>query len=715
VLRGALGLLLLACAAEAARAEDAPVHEAEPIVVEGEREPLPIEVYRDAPIETQVVGEEEIESVPAQDAAEVVRMLPGVRTQQRVQGEEAAVSIEGMPPEYTKVLVNGQRYTGQLGAVADLADVPLTNVKQIEVLRGSQALRYGTDAAGGVINVVTKPPPESGTTLEIETGAGDQHQVTHSGTLGVRSGALGLALSGTYDQIGGYAPIDDADAVFVPAGGPHSRNKVEDGYGLATYDLGESLRWRSNLGWRRERERFVPEEEEAGVASEVQGVSHRRFERWLGGSGLEWRPAESLRLEGGLHYYRGITNSEVGREFELDEDEWKLDLYGEHLAEWGPLQHVLAGGVDLRRPRLRLDEGELPAGVEIPGLSLSGIDEEFRSTGLFLSSESIWWDRLSLLLGARIEAHSEFDSEVLPQIALRFQPWRPLALRASWGRNARTPSLRDLYQPPVPQVGGAYFLAGSPDLQPESSESWRAGIELTPHPKVYLAATGFWNEIDDMIRNVPAAPIAIGSFVLEERTTGTLPPTSLTCQLNPSDVRCAGSLRQTVVTIERPLFRKANLDHVRTRGVEAVLHVQPHAWVDLLFAYTYLDTDVDSERFPDLEELPNEPHHAVEARALFTLPKLRTRLGATAHWRGRSLRETSGTGLATFVDADEKTDHEWTLDLRLSQPIGDRFEAFVDVRNVTDRRVVDSYQIRGRSFFVGLRANFDFAGGKGTP
>ena len=131
-------LLLVAClllAAVAARAEDpAPAPEtSEPAsaeegevergaeIVVQERVLEPAEIFQDSPIETEIVPEKEIAEEPARNAADVVENLTGIRTQRRLQGEEAAVSIDGMPPEYTRILVDGQRYSGEIGDVDDLA------------------------------------------------------------------------------------------------------------------------------------------------------------------------------------------------------------------------------------------------------------------------------------------------------------------------------------------------------------------------------------------------------------------------------------------------------------------------------------------------------------------------------------------------------------------------------------------------------------------
>src|SRR4029453_11907005 len=126
-----------------------------------------------------------------------------------------------------------------------------------------------------------------------------------------------------------------------------------------------------------------------------------------------------------------------------------------------------------------LENGPLPFGVPAD-LESEDVDQDFQTGALFVEDEIALHERVSLLAGVRGELHSEFGFDVLPQVALLVKPHETVQVRLSWGRNRRVPTLEDLYQPPVPQLGGAYFLVGNPDLETESSTSWRTGVEWTP-------------------------------------------------------------------------------------------------------------------------------------------------------------------------------------------------------------------------------------------
>jgi outer membrane receptor for ferrienterochelin and colicin len=219
---------------------------------------------------------------------------------------------------------------------------------------------------------------------------------------------------------------------------------------------------------------------------------------------------------------------------------------------------------------------------------------------------------------------------------------------------------------------------------------------------VALSLSVFHNDITDHIRSTLMGSVPIGSVVV--------PPPPLTPELERLCELTGYTLPEcnpepTVVPINSPLFRKANLDSVVTQGIEGRVRVRPHRLAEFEVAYTYMDTDVVDSNL-DIEALPNEPHHVVDVNGAFQIPKLGTMLVAQARWRGSALTETSGTGLASFTTFSE-SDPSLVIDLGVRQPLTRGFELFADVFNVTDERVVDSYVIRGTSFLVGITGRFD--------
>jgi outer membrane receptor protein involved in Fe transport len=326
---------------------------------------------------------------------------------------------------------------------------------------------------------------------------------------------------------------------------------------------------------------------------------------------------------------------------------------------------------------------------------------------------------LTLEIGARARFHSEFDTKVLPNAAVLIQPFDSLRLRASWGQSYRTPSLRDLHQPPTPQLGGAYFLSGNPNLEPEESTSVRGGFEWTPERWLNFASTAFYNDIDDHIRSRPAGQIQVGTRTRAVEPDPALEPICEAQRMffpDPADwtPECVAFFAGVPITVTEPIlsnvFEKANLDSVRTWGVEVQLRLRPWSYAELAVDYTWLRTHV-SDPAIDIDELPNEAEHAASVRAVLTAPWYDTSLTTALRYRSGVIPERSGTGLLTFVDSSSRTDPSYQLDFRLAQPIAQPWlvglRVYVDALNVTDERREDSYAIRGRSFVAGVTGTFE--------
>ena len=129
-------------------------------------------LVKDAPASTTVISQEELQTMPYRDLAEAVRNVPGVEIDASA-GKLGGFSflIRGMPADYTLLLVDGRRTKpgGQIAtnnngmeSMYNAFMPPLSAIEKIEVIRGPMSTLYGSDAMGGMVNIVTKKIPENG-------------------------------------------------------------------------------------------------------------------------------------------------------------------------------------------------------------------------------------------------------------------------------------------------------------------------------------------------------------------------------------------------------------------------------------------------------------------------------------------------------------------------------------------------------------------------
>jgi outer membrane receptor for ferrienterochelin and colicins len=113
------------------------------------------EIDEDVPVTVEVITKEELETAKVQTVQEALQYVSGVTvTTQKSSYGLGTVQMNGMPGPHTLVLVDGQRVGAQGGAI--LEDFSTEMVEQIEIVKGPLSSLYGSDAMGGVINIITK-------------------------------------------------------------------------------------------------------------------------------------------------------------------------------------------------------------------------------------------------------------------------------------------------------------------------------------------------------------------------------------------------------------------------------------------------------------------------------------------------------------------------------------------------------------------------------
>jgi len=203
-------LLLLAgagCAALAAASDT--VADADHVVVTATRTPTPIDEVL-APV--LVIDRADIERSAASDVTELLRFHAGLDLGRNGgPGQTTAVFIRGAESNHTLVMVDGVRINPGTIGLAALQNIPPAMVERIEVVKGPRSALYGTDAIGGVINVITRRGARNGWSAEIGYGDYETTQASLSG--GVATGRVEFDFGVSYVDSAGFPTrtTDDTD------------------------------------------------------------------------------------------------------------------------------------------------------------------------------------------------------------------------------------------------------------------------------------------------------------------------------------------------------------------------------------------------------------------------------------------------------------------------------------------------------------------------
>lgn len=442
---------------------------------------------KDVVVPTTLISRHEIEESGASDVASVLATHAGAQPEGGVPAG-SGMRLQGLGAQRVLVLLDGEPIVGRVNGNLDLSRLPASIIERIEVVEGPQAVLYGSDALGGVINIVTRAPAERPFSGELDLLLGSRSRQEATGTARGSIGAFG------YTATTGHRGVDLAPGI-----------ETADGTRATRWDAHTTVDWRAsptlsvNTGALlvTERQRYRTGQL-YNFADNDQAVV-RLDARWSRGA-HQLTPGLSLsRFD---HLSRASTGSRpVSGTGERDVQQLlKASLiYGGQL-----LAGTLDAGVELRRESIRADR------VQDSARALHTSEPYVQMT---------WALRdLRLTPGARLTLSEQWGDALTPRIALLYRPapLPSLALRASAGRGFRAPDFKELYLNFVNTSAG-YAVAGNPDLRPETSTNLALSAEWSGH-RLYSSVNLFHNVFRDFIETGEAD--AAGTYTYENLDSG---------------------------------------------------------------------------------------------------------------------------------------------------------------------------------------------------
>lgn len=443
-----------------------------------------------------VVTEEEIVERQPSDVLDILRTVPGVTFNRNGGiGTTASVSIRGAESDQTVVLIDGVKLNDPAspGGGFNFGPMVMGNIARVEVVRGSQSVLYGSQAIGGVVNLITREPSETPTAfVRAEYGSRDTAQLV--GNVSGRFGRVGASVGATYLRTDGISAFSKARGGTEPDG--FESRGVNGKLDIALTDtISLDLR-----GFYADSDVDIDGFTSAGFG-DTQEVSKRAD--FVGYAGLNVALLEG-RFRNRLAFaYTNIDRRNV--DYSSGDGVETFDANGENR------RYEYQGVFDAA------DMAELVFGAERE-------ESRFRSSSYGGTPEraDVWINSvygqlnltplagLSLTGGLRYDDHETFGDATTFAASGAYSPnGGSTVLRASYGEGFKAPSLFQLYSE-----------YGNTRLQPEESNSWDVGLtQNLVDGRVQVGATYFERDSTNLINFVSCTnnPIAI----CEDRPNGT--------------------------------------------------------------------------------------------------------------------------------------------------------------------------------------------------
>ncbi|MDR0806672.1 MAG: TonB-dependent vitamin B12 receptor BtuB [Enterobacteriaceae bacterium] len=438
--------------------------DAEQMVVTANRFPQPVSTVL-APMD--VVDRDQIDQWQAKSLTDVLNRLPGVDiSQSGGRGQSASIHVRGTNARHVLMLIDGIRVpiSGIIGE-ADFNQIPISLVQRVEYIRGPRSAVYGSEAIGGVINIITNADKDG---AKIEAGLGSHHYQLYDGSVRQTVGnSTALTAAGAFEDTRGfniqpsstYAPDSDKDGFrskSLWAGIDQTFSEQFSGF-LRAYGYGNDAEYDGSYGDERQ-------------------VYSRNYD-----TGLRFREGDfSSQLIASYQKYKDYNyDSRKG----LYKDGTTLDDMSQRNLQWGNTY--------------RLDRGEVSAGIDWRQEKLESSDNYISdnykrdNTGVYLTGQKAFGD-FTFEAAARSDKNEEFGWHETWQTAAAWEFIPAYRFTLSYGTGFVAPTLGQMYG------SERYNIATNKNLKPEESRQWEVGFEGDTGPLNWRLAA-YRNKITNMI------------------------------------------------------------------------------------------------------------------------------------------------------------------------------------------------------------------------
>jgi outer membrane receptor for ferrienterochelin and colicins len=590
---------------------------------------------KDTPVITEVITRSEIEATGAENIGEVLEHRVGIVVDRDAHGD--GVQLQGLDSDYILILLDGEPQVGRIAGKLDLARITVENVERIEVVKGASSALFGSAAMGGVINVITRKassPFAAQFTNNFET----HNTIDSRSTVELKRDKFNALLTLAANRRNPI-DLDESDLTTTIDGYQNWTHSTRAEYQLTS---------KSTLLFSGQ---YLSQKQE-GI-SETEDVVFDRLGdigNFSGSVGTGYQLGSRSKLTGKIYTARYRDESTViDRDTSLTESS---NVTVQDLIK-GEAQFDTALG----------SKNQLTVGAELifenlESQRITGGEKDVTTDSVFFQNEFRPIANLALVLGGRLDYHSEFGTHFSPKLSGLYHVTRDVTIRTSFGQGFRAPDFKDLYLDFSNSTSG-YQVLGNPDLQPESSGSWNLGVEY----QFKSALLGRVHLYRNNLKNLIEAK-RIGTSVL------------------------GGSK-----------FQYFNVSEAFTEGVEVELSTRSIGGFAATIGYAYLN---GKDKETGLTLL-NRSKHSGNLKLAYTNQDT----GFNVDLRGRY---ASRWGF--FDDGDKVLEDEeyapsnWIWNLRGSKQVLKWLKASVGVNNIFDFKIPNFYTFTGRSFYGGLSLTY---------
>lgn len=520
-----------------AQAEELPVYSFDEVVVTATRTENDV---KKVPASTQVITQEDIKRGGATSVRNALSMYANIFQKSKVRGGGHDIIIRGMETKHSLVMVNGRRISNEadasgLGNAMSLDRININDVEKIEIVRGPSSALYGSEAMGGVLNIITKPSKEQTLLTGLEHTSEDTSHWWHADT--GRIGNFAMTLDARFNKIN--RSMLDTATESDPYGTAQTYNAslnyyVNDHSYVNAYMDYYSQHLKTDTGTPTMKPITLTTSSGMSLSGQamLEGTGSKAYKQknygisWNGKtdkndwqiqaymSKFNWSTTSNTKVLGsippaGPDWMKDMFNGKLQKKnaYDFNHDEhnmWAIEgrdslrVNDHHRVTFGA-EYVKdkVSGTGLGA------NGDSVYSITENGTTKSSSEKTLSSYAAYLQDE-IEYGKWFIVPAIRYDHHSAYGSHTSPKIGVTYNATDHFRIKANYGDGFKAPSVSQLYYDLDMEMGRGNWvhLTGNPNLKPEKSKSWDLGVEAE-FGKGYGSLTYFDNDVDNLIASIP--------------------------------------------------------------------------------------------------------------------------------------------------------------------------------------------------------------------
>ncbi len=446
-------------------------------------------LLRDVPVSTEVISKKEISSSGAITVDEIMSQRAGVSSSVNVDGG-AIFNLLGLDSRYILVLKNGQPITGRFNNRVDLSQISLNRVQKIEITKGPGSALYGTDAMGGIINIITDDDSseEYNLSYRATTFGSNLSQIKTEPINNVLSGNIVYPIKNfiIYSDItfqnffkGQQFEYISADEIDKTNTNTELRWILNNRHlfflNIQTFNQNDNGSTRTAFG-------------------DVLFNNSTKIVRSQVSFKYDWNYSENAKLEQSFRISNYRRNYSV---INKDNEIYKKDLTKEKDIEYEVMytksypKFNLVYGMEFSRPEYISDR-------------IIGGNQLFYQNGVFIQTDIDIFENIDFVTGIRVDRFQD-TVVVSPRLAISYKSKNNLKFRGAYGSGFRSPSFMESLID-WEHVQFDYRVIGNQNLKPEVSKGLTLGAEYTNNSNFQLSILIYKNNFKNLIEDYSIEP-----------------------------------------------------------------------------------------------------------------------------------------------------------------------------------------------------------------